>query len=452
MNELIIAIVALCLCVVITVVFGVLAGFLCCAVHILRAEVTLLKSTSNTSKDEFSLKEIRVEGHSTDAEGSDTERRSFGTPGTNMLPATGSKDMSQPPDLPSKPVFLQRPKAAPEGQACSEDIATDGKIQLSPSDYNIPADAVPSGQPHPCKKGGPLQTRKISFKVSSHPEEGNYTDVFDKIQSDQIQVISTSPQSAAVLPRPADSKLPVGSSSSVVQGQKNRTLVKNEGCRTLPRMSGTPSEDSTAAEASGETERRMSLPQSQLPTAKEMVELDPRKRIFRLESQKRKQSAGEVVRVATNAGDGGDDAQYSVVNMADKLKYRSSEDSAKISERPATSQSSAQVTRAGRDAETNGDDVHYSVVGMADKLKYKSSEDSVKATGSATSQSSAEVTQAGCNAESKGDDAQYSVVSMADKLKYRSSEDSVKAEGSGIPAHYTPREQPSYKVDVVVSA
>lgn len=41
-SSIIVAVVALILCVVVTVVFGALAGFLCCAVHILRAEVALL--------------------------------------------------------------------------------------------------------------------------------------------------------------------------------------------------------------------------------------------------------------------------------------------------------------------------------------------------------------------------------------------------------------------------
>ena len=43
--SLIVAIVALSLCVVVTVAFGVLAGFLCCALHILRAEVALLSKS-----------------------------------------------------------------------------------------------------------------------------------------------------------------------------------------------------------------------------------------------------------------------------------------------------------------------------------------------------------------------------------------------------------------------
>lgn len=45
MSSLIVAIVALSLCVVVTVAFGVLAGFLCCALHILRAEVALLSKS-----------------------------------------------------------------------------------------------------------------------------------------------------------------------------------------------------------------------------------------------------------------------------------------------------------------------------------------------------------------------------------------------------------------------
>ena len=43
--SLIVSSVALSLCVVVTVAFGVLAGFLCCALHILRAEVALLSKS-----------------------------------------------------------------------------------------------------------------------------------------------------------------------------------------------------------------------------------------------------------------------------------------------------------------------------------------------------------------------------------------------------------------------
>ncbi|KAL5499684.1 hypothetical protein EMCRGX_G011141 [Ephydatia muelleri] len=330
------------MCVVVTVAFGVLAGFLCCALHILRAEVALLKSTMNASADEFSLKELRHDGRNTPSgfKAPGTEHSSFVTLGP------GSRDATTPPDLPCKPAVLKlKPRAAPEEQEHAGEISGHRKekagLQLSASDYNIPADAVPVGQPHLGKKGESPQARKISFNLSSCPGEGNYTDVFDRIQGDRVQVVGSPLQQPSVVSRPPDPKLSSDAACPAIQTRKNGTVVL-DGSRTLPRSSNTPSGDADLTDPdSDKAERRMSLPQSRLPSSKELVELDPRKRIFRLESQKRKRAGAAVEdRSGSDAakGSGGDAAanasgsaaEYSVVNMVDKLKYRSGENSAKV--------------------------------------------------------------------------------------------------------------------------
>ena len=335
-TSLIIAVVALSLSTIITVAFGVLAGCLCCALHIVRAEVALLRSTLNTSADEFSLKELRHDGRNTPA-GVNTEHTSVVT---LVHTSAGSNDASSssqpPPGLPCKPVAFkqQKTRAVTEEQDNHSRVPrNEVGLQLSASDYNLPADAIP----HLGKKGESPQTRKISFNLASCPGEGNYSDVFDKIQSDRIQVVG-SPLKPAALPRSSpDAKSPLDVGCPVVQTWRNGAVVL-EGSRTLPRASNTPSGDGADLTSSDNVERRLSLPQSRQPSSKELVELDPRKRIFRLESQKRKRPAGGAGEEDRDAAkeNGGDAAmseshavEYSVVNMVEKLNNRSGESSFK---------------------------------------------------------------------------------------------------------------------------
>lgn len=244
-----------------------------------------------------------------------------------------SAGVGRPPDLPCKPIlFKQRQKAVSEedrvmGTTGSGDEKTG--LQLSSSDYNLPVDAVPSGHSHLGKKGEFPQTRKISFNISAGPGEGHYTDVFDKVQRDTIQVVGSPPQPATPSQPPSEAKGSSNPSYSVVQTRKNGTVV-SEGSRTLPRSANAPSDDVTLDPGSSKAERRMSLPQSQLPSSKELVELDPQRRVFRLESQKRKREpAGVGEANSIDATGEGGRVEYSVVNMADKLKYRTNDGSTK---------------------------------------------------------------------------------------------------------------------------
>ena len=241
-----------------------------------------------------------------------------------------ASNASRPPNLPCKPASFRqhRHKVSSEDQTISTAVSVEEKsgLQLSSSDYNLPADAVlPSGPVPLGKKGESPQTRKISFNVSSCPGEGHYSDVFDKIQSDQVHVIGTPTQPSAVLPRSSETKGSSDLCCPKVQTRKNGAVV-TDGSRTLPRLgnpSSSPSNGATLDLESGIGERRMSLPQSRLPaSAKELVELDPRKKIFRMESQRRRNSPA----VGEPTVDG---SEYSAVNMADKLKYRTNDGSAK---------------------------------------------------------------------------------------------------------------------------